>query len=97
MEVELVCLEIKKLFVNEIEMSKTCLELSLFQERFANLDNVPVILKLIETGIISHEGSKHIFSNIWFLTFHQVLDTNIVHVSISKIHLSGFIDCLQTF
>lgn len=46
-EVKLVALEICEMLVDIIKMLKPSLEFPLFEERFACLDNVPVILKFV--------------------------------------------------
>ena len=97
MKVQFIGLEIKELFIDEVKMTKPRLELTLFQEAFSSLDYVPVILKFIETGIISHEHPENVLSDVRLFTLHEILNTDIVHVAISEIHLSSLIDSLQTF
>jgi hypothetical protein len=96
MEVQFISLEIKELFIDEVEVTKPRLELTLFQEAFSSLDYVPVVLKFIETGIISHEHPENVLSNVRLFALHEILNTDIVHIAISKIHLSSLIDSLQT-
>ena len=82
MEIELVGLKVEKLFVDKIKVLKARLEHSLLKEGFSSLYYVPMILKLIQTSIISHKIPEKGLSNLLFLTFHQVLNTNVIHVPV---------------
>ena len=82
MEIKLVGLKIKKLFVDKIKVLKARLEHSLLKEGFSSLYYIPMILKLIQTSIISHKISEKGLSNLLFLTFHQVLNTDVIHVPV---------------
>jgi hypothetical protein len=92
MEVILVSLEINKMLGDKLEVTKTSLEVSLLQERFSGFDDVPMVLKFVKTCLISHEKSKNSFAQFWLFTAHEILNTYIVHVTISKVSLSCLID-----
>jgi len=97
MKIQFISLEIQKLFVDEIKVAKSRFKLPLLQETFPGFNDVPMILELIKTSIIPHEHPQNIFSDIWLLTFHEILHTNVVHVAIGEVHLSSLVNCLQTF
>ena len=82
MEIELVGLKVEKLFVDKIKVLKARLEHSLLKEGFSSLYYIPMILKLIQTSIISHKIPQKSLSNFLFLTFHQVLNTDVIHVPV---------------
>ena len=54
-----------------------------------------MILKLIKAGFVSHEEPQNSLSQFWLLAPHDILDTDIVHIPVSQISLSGLVDSLQ--
>lgn len=83
------------MLIDEIQMPQSRLKISLLQERLSSFNNIPVILKVVQTGIISHEQTHNNFSEIRLLAFHYIFYTNIVHISVRKISFSCLVYCLN--
>lgn len=66
------------------------------QEGLSSLNYVPLVLKFVETGFITHKELQHIFSQLWLSAFEHIFNTDIVHVAISQVSLPGFVDCLES-
>ena len=96
MEVEFIRLNIAKLLVKRFKVAQSSIQLLFLQEWICSFNYVPMILKFIRVGFISHKESHHIFCCAWFLAFEQVIHTNVVHVSVSQVGLSCFIYCIQS-
>ena len=95
MEIVLVPLEINKMLSDEVQMAQTSFKVPLFEERFASLDYVPMVLQLVQRCLVTHEQSQNILTQLGLLASHQKFDTNVVHIPISQICLSGLVDSLQ--
>lgn len=92
MEVVFVALEINEMLGDKIQMTKSSFKVSLLEERFGGLDDVPVILKFIQAGLVSHEEPQNSLSELWLLASHDILDADIVHIPVSQVSLSGLVD-----
>lgn len=95
MKIELIGLDILELLFDKVEMPEPSGEIPQLDIRLSSLNDVPLILQFIKTRLISHEQLKNFLSKMRLHTFHQKLDTDIIHVSVSEIALPRFVDRLK--
>ena len=64
-EIVLIGFHIFELLLNIMEMFQTRAKFPLLQEGFSSFDDVPLVLQLIQTGLISHKKLQNFFCNMW--------------------------------
>lgn len=94
MEVMLVGKHVEELFADEVQMSEPCFKVPTFKQRLASLDDIPLVLQLVEAAIFSCEETKYLLTDVGLLAFHYILYTDVVHVTVSKIHFACLVHCL---